>query len=535
MAQPLYTYLSEKLNSIDLQLLSAELHVDFDDLSGSSKTLKLLSLQQYLGNRSRLNELLVKLSSRPDLDLKPYLYLVIAEAFPTEEAITRLLHHFGLTVRNFGGPEKFSWGSEAWREQKAQALQDYMASRNLMPELLTAIRQLNPTVDLTFMGDVTSQPIGQGSPEFRVTTEPKQLNRESERDEYFNFDIRLGTPQEGRYPITVDSDFGETLAPVWQLFPSQDILGQTIFLRNLVGRPEDAQQLGRKLHEFLFPSAVWNLFGTSLARAQTKGKRGIRIRLRIGSDLPEMSQVPWEYCHDDRSFVALNKATPLVRYLPTDNPPEPISIPGTLRLLLVMASPTDQTTQIDVIAEEQRVRQALSPFIASNRIELKVLPHASRRELYRQVTAFDPHVLHFLGHGVLQSNGEGALVLENANQSSELVTAQDLYVLLQSSSIKLVILSACETAAHDQSEVFMGVAPRLVLAGVPAVIAMQFQVPYQTAVAFTHDLYDFLVQGKPLDMAVTEARIGAYFDDKVFWAIPVLFMRAPDGVIWKAN
>ncbi len=80
----------------------------------------------------------------------------------------------------------------------------------------------------------------------------------------------------------------------------------------------------------------------------------------------------------------------------------------------------------------------------------------------------------------------------------------------------------------------MGIAPMLVAAGVPAVIAMQFEIPEKTAISFTRDLYQFLADGEPLDAAITEARIGAYIDnnDKIFWAIPVLFMRSPDGRIW---
>jgi CHAT domain-containing protein len=127
------------------------------------------------------------------------------------------------------------------------------------------------------------------------------------------------------------------------------------------------------------------------------------------------------------------------------------------------------------------------------------------------------------------------LVLENDERQSHLVDADDMQVLLQGSSVKLCVLSACQTAATDASDAIMGVAPKLVWTGVPAVIAMQFVVPDKTAISFMHDFYEFLADGRPLDSAVTEARIGVYFDndDKVFWGIPVLFMRAPDGVIWK--
>jgi hypothetical protein len=82
----------------------------------------------------------------------------------------------------------------------------------------------------------------------------------------------------------------------------------------------------------------------------------------------------------------------------------------------------------------------------------------------------------------------------------------------------------------------MGVGPKLIWGGTPAVVAMQFNMDAEASKQFTQDLYEFLADGKPLDAAMTEARIGLYFDfedsQKNYWAIPVLFMRSPDGNIW---
>jgi hypothetical protein len=109
--------------------------------------------------------------------------------------------------------------------------------------------------------------------------------------------------------------------------------------------------------------------------------------------------------------------------------------------------------------------------------------------------------------------------------------------LMGDTGVKVVILNACKTAAHDARDAIMGVAPALVRAEIPAVIAMQFNVPDKTALGFTRDLYRFLAMGRPLDSAVTEMRIGAYIgsSDKYFWGIPAIFMRAPDGVIWQPD
>jgi CHAT domain-containing protein len=209
--------------------------------------------------------------------------------------------------------------------------------------------------------------------------------------------------------------------------------------------------------------------------------------------------------------------------------------PEKVRILLVTASPKDQPA-IDLDAQINRVKESLDKLVKSGRVELKIVEHATRRDLRSNFRRYDPHILHFLGHGMVK-DGDGALLLENSDGNTSMVDADDMYVLARSSSVRLVVLSACKTAAHSEentSDAIMGMAPKLVAAGVPAVVAMQYEVPEDTAIAFVRDLYQFLADGDPLDAAMTEARIGVYFDndDKLHWAIPVLFMRSPDGKIW---
>jgi hypothetical protein len=359
------------------------------------------------------------------------------------------------------------------------------------------------------------------------------------KGDYANFDIRIDMKQENGYPVYAEASYGnksygETGRKTLQLLPSDhDFQDQMDYLRDLIAKEPDAIELGKTLYKFLFPPDVWNLFTRTLAQVRAEGLSGVRVRLRLNTDSPELSQIPWEYCRDDRNFLALNESTPMVRYISTDRP-VPGTTPDKVKILLVMASPED-LDQLDVTAEESRIRNALAKLIDEGRVELQVMSNATPRELRRTFRRYDPHILHFIGHGTLKPNGEGALVLENDERQSHLVDADDMQVLLQGSSVKLCVLSACQTAATDASDAIMGVAPKLVWTGVPAVIAMQFVVPDKTAISFMHDFYEFLADGRPLDSAVTEARIGVYFDndDKVFWGIPVLFMRAPDGVIWK--
>ena len=432
---------------------------------------------------------------------------------------------------------------------KALEIVEYARRRVKSDKLFEAIHYKDESADLRPFGGPGPQEAVSDSPS--VSSAPTSTQgsgsavRESVPDSvaYENFDIRIGLRRaDGHYPVSAESLGGET-GEVLRKLPvdDEDFNDLLEYLRELIAEPDDARQFGQQLHEFLFTPEVWNLFTRSLEIAKGKGKKGLRILLRFNLDSPKLNRIPWEYCTDDRNFLALNNETPVLRYLPTNRAPSPITVPETVRILVVLANPSG-TAELSLDKEKERIEKALAKLVKSNRVEIQVLTNATRRELRRSFRKFDPHILHFSGHGTLNKNGEGALLLVGDDGNSVEVDADDLMVLLRSSSVKLVVLSACETAAIDEdaavrgeNPAILGVAPRLVWDGVPAVVGMQFAVPDAMAVQFMQDLYEFLADGEPLDAAVTEARIGAYFDDdeSIFWAIPVLFMRAPNGNIWQ--
>lgn len=366
---------------------------------------------------------------------------------------------------------------------------------------------------------------------------PQQDTPSTTKSDYVNFDISIDAKRNDGYPVTARSYIGETEKAIRQPDPyaNDEFADVVYFMSELSGSEADTIQIGDTLRKFLFPPEIQGLFAAARARANAEGKKGVRVRLHIAGDAPEMTRIPWEYCRDERSFLALDESSPIVRYTSVGTAVTTTNTPEKVRILLATAAPKDRTP-INLEEQVNRVKESLDKLIKSGRVELKVIEHATRRELRTHFRRYDPHILHFVGHGMVE-NGDGALLLEDNNGNASSVDANDMYVLARSSSVRLVVLSACQTAAHGEentSDAIMGMAPKLVAAGVPAVVAMQYEVPEETAVAFVRDLYQFLADGEPLDAAVTEARIGVYFDndDKMHWAIPVLFMRSPDGKIW---
>jgi hypothetical protein len=100
-------------------------------------------------------------------------------------------------------------------------------------------------------------------------------------------------------------------------------------------------------------------------------------------------------------------------------------------------------------------------------------------------------------------------------------------------SLRLVVLNACEGARNSRIDPFSGVATSLVQFDIPAVVAMQFEITDDAAIAFSDSLYTGLARGMPIDAAIAPARraiVGAMREAE--FATPVLYLRSGDAVLF---
>jgi hypothetical protein len=436
-------------------------------------------------------------------------------------------------------------------KRKAQELQEFARRNGITPDLLQVIHSLKPRIDLTKFGGPepdlskperpaeTEASAGGGNGAAVAADEP-----EVPQIVYDNFDITIrpsGTPN--TYRLEAKSPNGEASAAAPQIFPFENDEYQYLArsLRDVqISEPQFANDMGELLRKFLFPGPIQELFSTTLNVSRVQGKDGVRVRININEESSELYQVPWEYCRDDKSFLSLNADTPLVRYMPTNRAPAPISVPYPVKILLAWANPEDLDT-LDVQSELDAVKGALQAFVDAGKVVIEELPNATPTTLVSKARQNPPHIFHFIGHGALLPNGGGGLALDNGRKSHVMLDGDRMLRLFQGDDTKLIILSACQSGAtsdksekSSSSQAFMGLAPKLVWGGLPAVVAMQYDLPNAAAQPFMQTLYEFLALGKPLDTAVTEARMGLDFAifDSPYWGIPVLFMRSPDGNIW---
>jgi len=297
--------------------------------------------------------------------------------------------------------------------------------------------------------------------------------------------------------------------------------------------PPSLASYGERLFQAVFHGDVLSRLETSLT-VTAQAQEGLRIRLRF-SDVPALLNLPWEYLFDakQRQFLALSKETPIVRYQDLPQPIQPLFVQIPLRILVMIAVPTDYPT-LDVETEYTKLEKALADLIQQNQITIERVQPATLDALQRHLQKGQYHVFHFIGHGGIEPQADGTLVLENESKRGRRVSGSDLGTILRDHrSLRLAVLNACEGARSSEQGSFTSVAQSLLSHRIPAIIAMQSPIADSTAILLAEEFYRCLAQSYPVDAALTEARRAIFSRGNTSeWGIPVLYMRAPDGRIF---
>jgi hypothetical protein len=297
-----------------------------------------------------------------------------------------------------------------------------------------------------------------------------------------------------------------------------------------------AKAFGAALFDAVFTGDVKACFRSSLDEARRQNA-GLRIRLRLCD--PSVADLPWEFLYNRsvNRFIALSVHTPLVRYMDLPERIQPIAVKPPIRVLVMISSPSDYPA-LDVEAEWTLLNDSLADRIAAGQIAIERLAGASLESLQHRLRRESYHIFHFIGHGEFdQALQEGVLILESENKRGHKVDSQFLGMLLHDhESLRVAILNACEGARTSRTDPFAGSAQSLVQQGIPAVIAMQFEIANDVAGRFAHEFYGALADGYPIDASLTEARKSIFAAGReVEWGTPVLYLRAPDGRIFDID
>jgi CHAT domain-containing protein len=146
-------------------------------------------------------------------------------------------------------------------------------------------------------------------------------------------------------------------------------------------------------------------------------------------------------------------------------------------------------------------------------------------------------MVQFIGHGIYKGGrGYLAFVDEDTGGTWRVDEARFANLFMgHDDHLGLICLVSCESARSEDPQGFAGLAPKLVQRGLPAVLAMQYQVYIDTAKIFLDEFYSAVAARKPIDWAAQAARNAIALEfglDNREFATPVLYMRAEDGNIF---
>jgi len=362
---------------------------------------------------------------------------------------------------------------------------------------------------------------------------------------YLDLDLLIQRAGESYRAQVLNSPAGQATANFSLPFSELEI--ENLLLR--VGRPqrvtrridspevEAAKLFGERLFTAVFEDDVRACLRSSLDEARRQGG-GLRIRLHL-AEAPELAALPWEYLYNPtlNRFFALSVETPIVRYLELPEVIRPLLITPPLRVLVMISSPSDYP-RLDVEGEWGRLRDSLNDLEQRGVVTLERLDQATLSTLQRWLRRGEYHIFHFIGHGGFEQQAQdGVLIMEDDRERGHSVSGQQLGMLLHDHRpMRLAVLNACEGARASRTDPFSGTAQSLVQQGIPAVIAMQFEITDQAAIAFAHEIYGALADGYPVDAALSEARKAIFAQGNgLEWGTPVLYLRAPDGLIFNVE
>jgi hypothetical protein len=285
-------------------------------------------------------------------------------------------------------------------------------------------------------------------------------------------------------------------------------------------------EVGQKLFSAIFNDDVLNAWANSWGRVDGGAADGLRLRLFIEDEA--LSFLSWELLHDPiRGFLAASVNGAVSRYLPVQEPPLAVH-QKPLRILVIVESPKANGLAPIPEAEQLSLKKELDAM--GNAVSHLILLNPSIEKIQDELRK-DPHVIHFLGHGT-----SSKVVLVMPDDQLKVVSDNEFATLfLGRRSVRLVVLNACSSSKSEDGDLFSGMGPALVRAGLPAVVAMQYPtVQLESAGIFSRAMYRSLADGLPVDIAVNEGRnllaVGQDLGSRD-WSTPVLYLGTRSGRI----
>jgi hypothetical protein len=110
-------------------------------------------------------------------------------------------------------------------------------------------------------------------------------------------------------------------------------------------------------------------------------------------------------------------------------------------------------------------------------------------------------IVHILAHGIAPDEEEVGILIENKPLTGEQIANNILAKLNRTREhhrMPLVLLASCKSGRQNRSAITLPLTEALLQRGVPAVVAMQYDVSLEAAKRIMGGIYQGLVEGRPL-------------------------------------
>ncbi len=310
-------------------------------------------------------------------------------------------------------------------------------------------------------------------------------------------------------------------------------------------------------------------------------RRGtVALTLIFSEGCEEFVGYPWELLHNGEHFLLVAGVFTLTRaLLRPDMPQAELPVYPPMRLLYIGSSPTDLPA-LELETSFESLRRGLEPLIEEGQLELDRLEPPTFDELVRYLnlyggagalndrnTALPCYAVHFDGHGAFgrlcpaedcdELNEETARVCRACKRPlgkakpqtflcfsddkgrNRYIATESLRELFVSTDIRLAVFSACDTAHYSEENhraprraaIDASLATALVMAQIPAVVAMPFSIQDDLTPIFMYHFYDAVAHNRTLEEALVQARQAMLPIKVPGWFVPVLYRHVGEGEI----
>jgi tetratricopeptide (TPR) repeat protein/CHAT domain-containing protein len=280
------------------------------------------------------------------------------------------------------------------------------------------------------------------------------------------------------------------------------------------GRVDRLREFGRKLYQQILTPEVERIW-----LEQKQSNEFLVLCIRIAADANELEAIAWETLFDGEEFITAGTKTTISR-LPLDVQPQAalpaVTLP--LKMLALVSSPLDlpDNSRLQMEREQEILLEAINDPAGQGRLRADFEDEA-KLEILEGSLETSYQIFHFTGHGIPLENG-GGLLLEDAQGKSRPTSVTEVLQSLQrgENSLRLVVLSGCQTSRTINMAGLRDMARGLLRRKIPAVIAMQFSISDAGGLKFAEAFYTRIATGRTLELAVHAARRAMLLSDDYY-------------------